>query len=110
SMVEEWAKLGKRLIRQGSGEPDLAGPLQDIWMTMASAAGDLASLSYKWVQSIDGLAGFSSERGPERAAAVRRAAKETTANRSAPRTAAKKTPPKKTPPKKTPPKRTPPKK
>src|SRR5438270_12234591 len=84
SMVEEWAKLGKRLIRQGSGEPDLAGPLQDIWMTMASAAGDLASLSYKWVQSIDGLAGFSSERGPERAAAVRRAAKETTANRSAP--------------------------
>jgi hypothetical protein len=108
-MVDEWAKLGKRLSRQGSGEPDLAGPLQEIWMTMASGAGDLANLSYKWVQSIDGLAGFSSARRPERAAA-RRAAKKTTAKKRAPRTAAKRTAAKRTAAKKTAAKKTPPKK
>jgi hypothetical protein len=59
SMVESWSGLGKRLVKQGSDEPDFEGPLQDIWMTMASAAGDFAALSYKWVEAIDGLAGFS---------------------------------------------------
>jgi hypothetical protein len=61
SMVESWSGLGKRLVRKGSDEPDFVGPLQDVWMTMASAAGDFAALSYKWVEAIDGLAGFTKE-------------------------------------------------
>jgi hypothetical protein len=72
--VDDWAKFAngcinssaafaKRMVRQQAGEEG-AGDigLQDLWMTMASAAGDLAELSYRWVQAVDGLAGFSSER------------------------------------------------
>jgi hypothetical protein len=72
--VDDWAKFAngfinssaafaKRMVRQQAGEEG-AGDigLQDLWMTMASAAGDLAELSYKWVQAVDGLAGFTSDR------------------------------------------------
>lgn len=72
--VDDWAKFAngfinssaafaKRVVRQQAGEEG-AGDigLQDLWMTMASAAGDLAELSYRWVQAVDGLAGFSSDR------------------------------------------------
>jgi hypothetical protein len=76
-IVDDWAKmanhlvttsaaLAKRMVRQepGAPGPDGAGPLQDIWMTMAGAAGDMAELSYKWVQAVDGLSGFTPGRGP----------------------------------------------
>jgi hypothetical protein len=58
SIVERWSGLGKRMINERSVSAESAGPYQDIWMTMASAAGDLAEMSYRFVQAIDGLAGF----------------------------------------------------
>jgi hypothetical protein len=76
-IVDDWAKLAnrlvttssalaKRMVRQepGAPGPDVAGPLQDLWMTMAGAAGDIAELSYKWVQAVDGLSGFTRAAGP----------------------------------------------
>ena len=65
SMVEAWAELGRRYVRQDAANPDFSGPLQEFWMTSASAAGDLAELSYKWVQAVDGLGGFSSSPSTE---------------------------------------------
>jgi hypothetical protein len=74
AFVDDWAKcanafinssatLAKRVVRQQGGDEG-AGDigLQDFWMAMASAAGDMAELSYKWVQAVDGLAGFASNR------------------------------------------------
>jgi hypothetical protein len=58
-LVTRSASLAKRMVRQETGErPGLDGPFQDLWMTMAEAAGDVAELSYRWVQAVDGLAGF----------------------------------------------------
>ena len=81
-IVDDWAKmanrlvttsaaLAKRMVRQepGAPGPDVAGPLQELWMTMAGAAGDIAELSYKWVQAVDGLSGFTPGRGPASAPA-----------------------------------------
>jgi hypothetical protein len=74
-IVDDWADLAnrlvsasaawaKRMVRQEPGErPGQVGPFQDLWMTMAEAAGDVAELSYKWVQAVDGLAGF--RQGPD---------------------------------------------
>jgi hypothetical protein len=65
SVVARWSGLGKRMIDEPSGSGDRFGPYQDIWMTMASAAGDLAEMSYRCVQALDGLAGSSyGRRGP----------------------------------------------
>jgi hypothetical protein len=61
--ISSSATLAKRLIRQqpgAEGGVDV-GPLQELWMAMASAAGDMAELSYRWVQAVDGLAGFTAE-------------------------------------------------
>jgi hypothetical protein len=71
SLVTTSAALAKRMVRQqpGAPGPDVAGPLQDLWMTMAGAAGDIAELSYKWVQAVDGLSGFTPGRGPASAPA-----------------------------------------
>jgi hypothetical protein len=64
-LVSRSAALAKRMVRQEPEErPGLAGPLQDLWMTLAEAAGDIAELSYRWVQAVDGLAGFSPGPGP----------------------------------------------
>ncbi len=58
-LVSRSAALAKRMVRQEPGERSgLDGPLQDLWMTMVDAAGDVAELSYRWVQAVDGLAGF----------------------------------------------------
>jgi hypothetical protein len=74
-IVDDWASLAnrlvstsaawaKRMVRQEPGDrPGLAGPFQDLWMTMAEAAGDVAELSYRWVQAVDGLAGFGPPAG-----------------------------------------------
>jgi hypothetical protein len=59
SFVARWSGLGKRVLSEPSGRGDRFGPSQDIWMTMASAAGDLAEMSYRCAQALDGLAGFS---------------------------------------------------
>ena len=59
-LVTTSAALAKGMVRQEPGAPGpVAGPLQDLWMTMAGAAGDIAELSYKWVQVVGGMSGFS---------------------------------------------------
>lgn len=81
--VDDWARLAtgfvtsssdlaKRMIRQqpGQSDPGERGPLQELWMAMASAAGDMAELSYRWVQAVDGLAGFSTAGGAGAGAAA----------------------------------------
>jgi hypothetical protein len=69
-LVSKSAALAKRVVRQEEDRPGLAGPLQDLWMTLADAAGDIAELSYKWVQAVDGLSGFSRGSGTGAATAA----------------------------------------
>ena len=70
-LVSRSAALAKRVVRQGPEErAGRAGPLQDLWMTMADAAGDMAELSCKWVQAVDGLSGFSQRSASDAAGAA----------------------------------------
>jgi hypothetical protein len=60
--ITSTTELGKRLVHWYTGDGpagDPTGPLQDLWMTMASSAGTWAELTYKWVQMVDGLSGFT---------------------------------------------------
>jgi hypothetical protein len=79
-LVSKSADLAKGVVRQEPEErPGLAGPLQDLWMTMADAAGDIAELSFRWVQVVGGMSDFSraGESGAAGAAAADANASET---------------------------------